>query len=175
MHQENRGVYDCYDSFDNSGGALPIQIDRQTLIEAQLRSTGILSPLVDTLQTRKWPGNEIFKCLANASESRVLGLGLDLGLDRSFAHDIVTASSKGHDLETNILERATFPRVLFRDSAVNVPFGLQPSPSDRYRPSYMSHCQVGIQETPNKSRGERMTEKLTCLNAKHKTLSGMPH
>lgn len=55
---------------------------------------------------------------SNASESRVL----DLGLDRPLAHDMETAGSKGHDLKTKVLERATFPRVLLRDSEViNVP------------------------------------------------------
>jgi hypothetical protein len=29
MDRENRQVYGCYDNFDNSGGALPIQIDRE--------------------------------------------------------------------------------------------------------------------------------------------------
>lgn len=55
---------------------------------------------------------------SNASESRVL----DLGLDRPLTHDMVTASSQGHDLKTKVLERVTFPRVLLRDSEViNVP------------------------------------------------------
>lgn len=72
------------------------------------------------------------------SESELRVLGLSLGLDRSLARcDMVTAGSKGHDLKAQILEGAAFPwHMLFRNSVVNVSFGLQPSLSNRQSVMY---------------------------------------